>query len=116
MFPWNKVIEKKALLEIIDNDLSFIDSVIALFDQQSIETMNEMRAATKAMNQAALGRVVHDLKNIGRSVGSTPLIEQSKILEEIVAKKQLNAISQQIIKTEKLLRKAHKELIKIRGK
>ncbi len=116
MFPWNKVIEKKALLEIVDNDLSFLDSVIELFKQQSSDTMTDMKAALRVMDQVALGRAVHDLKNIGRSVGSTPLIEQSMRLEEIVAMKQLNIVNRQLKKIEKLLLKAQKELINIRGK
>lgn len=112
MFRWNKIIEKDALMKIVSNDISFLNSMIEVFKQQVADTMGIMTRALEKNDKLALERVTHDLKNIGRSVACNRLIEHSQKLEKLILKDEITKA--QIKETEKLFSKALKELNSIR--
>jgi len=68
MLGFNKIIDKRLFLETIGNDRSLLETVIALFEQQSESTLNGISLALIQSDRLAFERWVHDLKNIGRSI------------------------------------------------
>ena len=111
-----KVIEQRAFLQLITGDAGLLDTIIALFGQQSEDTIKTMEGALAAQDWQAMQRAVHDLKNIGRSVASPRLIQQSQELDRLAIERQLVQLQKAISRTERLLARASRELHHIRRK
>lgn len=108
------LIDVEAFLGTIGDDHGFLDTVIALFKEQSDDTLNGIRAAIAQRDWDAFNRAAHDLKNIGRAVACKRLVDHSNELEELIAGQQLLIAVSLVGQTEKLLSRTLKELNKIR--
>ena len=115
MFGLSKIIEKKLFLEYVGNDMEHFDTIIHLFKEQSEDTLKRMREALRQEDSSAFGHAAHDLKNLGRNIAANPIIDHSRALEEHAANEQLSMAAEMLDKTEKLLRRAQKELVSIRN-
>ena len=115
MFGWNRVIDKKAFLETVGEDPSFIDTLIELFRKQSKENVQALESAAKKGDAKAVQQAVHDLKNIGRNIASPKLIKHSVKLEALTAEKQLQQVVESVEKTTQMLEKALLELQELRA-
>jgi HPt (histidine-containing phosphotransfer) domain-containing protein len=106
----NKVIDESLFLEIINNDLSVMNSMINLYHQQYIENIETMRSSIDRNDQLNFERAAHDLKNLGRNIASKKLIAISNLFEDEIEKHRLRDLEKLVNKTEKLLKKAELEL------
>ena len=116
MFGWGRVIEREKFLEKVASNPQLLDTLMELFAQQSDDTVQTMIVALDIADWQSLQRAVHDLKNIGRSVASTKLIEHSRVLDEMANERQLELLKKSVGRTSKLLAKAGKELKALRKK
>lgn len=114
MFGWGKVIDREALMKVVDNDLNLLDSIVSLFGKQAEDSLGVIRRALVKGDWTEYLRGVHDIKNIGRSVASDRLIEHAGELESIASAKDLELGRRYVAKTVKLLERASRELVGIR--
>jgi HPt (histidine-containing phosphotransfer) domain-containing protein len=110
---FEKVVDEKLFLEIIQNDLSVIPSIINLYKKQSDENILLMKKSISNNDKLNFERAAHDLRNLGRNIASRKLIMISDNLEDKLNNYSLESLNNEIIKTEKVLRKAESELRKI---
>ena len=113
MFGWNKVIEKDAFMRVIGNDLNFLETVISLFESQAKDSLDTLSGALVTPDWPSYLRATHDLKNMGRSIASTKLIEHADILEQFAEGQNVVQAQAALKNTAKLLGKARAELIEI---
>ena len=116
MFGWNNLIDHKTFHEMIGSDVEHLDTLIALFEEQSRENLESMQHAIRHQNVQVFGRAAHDLKNLGRNIASAKLVAHSQELERIASEPHLAEAAERIDETVRLLGRALKELRKLRRK
>ena len=116
MFGWNTLIDQNTFHEMIGSDIEHLDTLIALFEEQSKENVESMQHAIQHHDVQTFERAAHDLKNLGRNIASSKLIEHSQELERIASETQFDLAATKIDETARLLNRALKELRKLRRK
>ena len=113
MFGYSKVIQKDDLMKVIDNDISFLKTLIGLFEEQAKESLETFDSALKNSDWNSYLRATHDLKNIGRSIASEKLLQHAAELELFAKTQDTDKARAKLKSTTSILGKAHNELTKI---
>jgi HPt (histidine-containing phosphotransfer) domain-containing protein len=59
-----ELFDKQALLEGVDGDTEFLEETIAMLDEDSVELLDQVRAAAAAGDAAALVKPAHAIKGM----------------------------------------------------
>lgn len=113
MLFFKKIIDKKTFLEVVGDEKEMISTIIELFLEQSADCLKTMRLSIDQLDPDNFKRAAHDLKNVGRNIACNDLIILSEELELIGEKREIDGVGDGIDKAEKILKKAHKELLEI---
>jgi HPt (histidine-containing phosphotransfer) domain-containing protein len=79
------------LLEIVGDDLAFLDEFVALFHQDVRRLEIQIREALERLDDADLERAAHSLKGMLSHFGETRALELAAQLEDLGSRSELGA-------------------------
>ena len=88
------VVEKKALLESVENDVDFLKTVIGVFITDCPRMLAEIRLAVAARNPTLVKSAAHALKGSVSFFGATSAVEASRILEFMGREENLDGVDE----------------------
>jgi HPt (histidine-containing phosphotransfer) domain-containing protein len=88
------VVEKKALLESLDNDAEFLKTVVGIFLADCPGMMSEIRVAVAARDAARVMSASHALKGSVSVFGVERAVEAARILESMGRKEELAGVNE----------------------
>lgn len=77
------IVDKEALLKIVDNDPEFLDLLLQTFLDDCSTYMQKIRTAVEAKNAEALAREAHGLKGAVANLQAKPAQKAAHQLEEL---------------------------------
>ena len=95
------VLERKALLESMDNDAEFLKTIIGIFLADCPGMLAEIRLAVAARDPAQVMSASHALKGSVSSFGANSAVEAARILESMGKQEKLEGVNEALFVLER---------------
>lgn len=104
------LLNRAAIMAMVDNDRELLRSIAALFLEKSSEMLTEIRRAITASDGEALSRVAHKLKGAGGHFLSTPAKQEAHRLEMMGREGDFNRAQEALAALEQEMMRASAEI------